>query len=179
MKLVVVVPTLSLVDVAVEVLKSLGIASSRISIIFGGGKLVVVAVEGGSDFDTEVVEEIVGFGVVVAGLLVAIGVLGGTIIGSGREIVEVAAGVEEAAGVEVGAETGTVLVAGVTGISISRISVVSSVEVDAERSMYAELFCVKLPYGACGERSSDSELFGASQPCAETAFGNICACFVS
>jgi hypothetical protein len=171
-----------------------GIAASRISTIFGGGRFttVVDAVSGvvvagaGSGVGGVVLAACVVVAEVVVGATGIKGTDGGTMTGSGKvgSVVVLTMGVvEDVVGVEVdagGVVVGTAMGEGGIG-NCSCIGVSGScvVEVEAANSMYAELFTLKLPYGASDGRSCVSALPGALQPSVSTACGKMCACFIS
>jgi len=196
-KLDVVVPCEVLVAVEVAEVVEAGIAASRISTIFGGGRFSIVLVDSCVEVAC-VVDADSGLGgvvVLIAGVVVAAGARGGgsvisgveegTITGSGS--VGVVVGVSTGGGgvtggVLVGVVVGVIgtgVGGRVTGRCTCCIGVWSSVEVEAASSMYAELFLEKLPKGACAERSCVRAFSGEFHPLPSTAFGKTCTCFTS
>ena len=171
-----------------------GMSALRMSTMFGGGRfsIVVDEVPGVVVADAGGVGSGAGGGVtgVDVGVLVGAdgsvsGSEGGTMTGSGNVGVDVgvcAGG--DVTGVLVGVDVGTAGAAcvgdgGEGGNCTSWMGVSFSAEVEAASSMYAELFFVKLPNGACGGRSCVSAFSGTFHPVPPTASGNICACFIS
>jgi hypothetical protein len=154
-----------------------GMFASSIWTMFGGGSSTVEDAEvSGVEVASGISMGLVVLSVVLAGVLEAgtSGVLGGTMIGNGREtvVVGVTGGGGGVAGVVVGVLVGTE--GGVViGNCTSWIGVVFSVEVDADKSRYAELFVEKLPKGASGGRSCVSASSGLFHPSPSTDFGRM------